>query len=307
MYMGVIIMLGAIIGDMVGSIYEFNPFKSTDFPFLQEGCYCTDDSIMTVAVAQALMDSYKTSDEKIKDTLVRSMRYFGNLFPFSGYGGTFGAWLTFVNPEAYDSYGNGSAMRVSPAGWLFNDWEETLRVAKLTSEVTHNHSEGIKGAQAVAATIYMARKHMPKNEIKVYLEDQFGYDLSRTIDEIRPSYYFDVTCQGSVPESIICFLEGNSFEEVVRLAISLGGDADTQGAIAGSIAEAYYGIPDEIVAEAMNYIPEPIQAVIDRFYKFIKKIEANGYKGEFIEQRGDKRSRLLPRGITRVRHEVNHE
>ena len=263
-------MLGAIIGDIVGSKFEFGPIKTTDFPLFSEGCRFTDDTVMTIAVAQALLDSEGKNDEEIKQTLIDSMKHYGHLYPHAGYGGSFGAWLNSDDSKAYNSFGNGSAMRVSSVGWLYPTLEETLKIAKLTAAVTHNHPEGIKGAQATAAAIFLARNKTPKNEIKEYIEKTFGYNLNFTLDEIRPDYCFDVTCQGSVPEAIKCFLEANSFEETIRLAISLGGDADTQGAIAGSIAEAYYGIPETIAKKALEFIPENFASSVKRLKELYK-------------------------------------
>lgn len=181
-------------------------------------------------------------------------------------------WLMSDNPRPYNSYGNGSAMRVSPVGWAFDTLEETLEKAKESAAITHNHPEGIKGAQAVAACVYLARTGKSKEEIRTYIENTFGYDLNRTCEEIRPTYSFDVTCQGSVPESIIAFLDSTSFEHAIRLAVSLGGDADTMGAITGSIAEAYYQeIPEEIKREALRRLPDEFTDVMERFYeKFVK-------------------------------------
>ena len=261
-------MLGAIIGDIIGSIYEWDPYKSTEFPLFSDNCIPTDDSMMTAAVAQALMDTYGKSDEEILQALIRCMKSWGLLYPGAGYGASFNAWLRSDGTEPYNSFGNGSAMRVSSVGWLYPTLEETLHMAKLTADVTHNHPEGEKGAMAVAAAIFMARNGSSKEEIKEYIEKTFGYDLNREVGLIRLFYQFDVSCQGSVPEAIICFLEGNSFEEAVRLAVSLGGDADTQAAIAGSIAEAFYGIPDEIVSAAQHFIPEPMKEQVERFNKF---------------------------------------
>jgi ADP-ribosylglycohydrolase len=184
----------------------------------------------------------------------------------------FGKWLIENNPQPYNSFGNGSAMRVSAAGWLATSLEEAMRLARLTSEVTHNHPEGIKGAQAVAGSIYMALNWEDKDAIKAFVTDVIGYDLSRTCDEIRPHYHHDETCQRSVPEAITAFLEGEDFEDVIRTTISLGGDTDTLACIAGSIAEAYYGIPDELVAECRKNLPEEMLKIIDRFYRTVDKV-----------------------------------
>ena len=264
-------MLGAIIGDIVGSAFEFEPTKRKDFPLFSKGCSCTDDTMMTVAVAQALMDTCGNKKNQIKDCLIRAMHYWGNLYPNAGYGGNFKKWLSSNNPVPYNSYGNGSAMRVSACGWLYETIEETLEIAKYTAETTHNHPEGIKGAQATAAAIFLARSGESKDKIKEYIEREFQYNLDFTIADIRPDYHFDVSCQGSVPEALKCFLEGETYEEVIRLAVSLGGDADTQAAISGAIAEAFYGIPNDIREKAEKFIPEPVLIQVNRFYKFIDK------------------------------------
>ena len=260
-------MYGAVIGDIAGSIYEFTSNKKKDFPLFSPYCEPTDDSVMTIAVAEVLLDlNGDEEEEAIKARFIKSMKEWGHLYPHAGYGGRFIGWLSSPVSEPYNSFGNGSAMRVSPCGWLYDDMDETRRMARLSAEVTHNHPEGIKGAESTAAAIFMARNGSTKEEIKAYIEDEFGYDLDRTCDDIRPEYVFDVTCQGSVPESIIAFLDGNDYEDVIRNAISLGGDTDTQAAIAGSIAEAFFGIPEEIIEQGKKFIPADMQEVIDRFF-----------------------------------------
>ena len=260
-------MYGAIIGDIVGSIYEFTGNKKKNIPLFSPYCEPTDDSVMTVAVAEVLLNlTGVESEDAIKWKFVEAMKSWGKRYPNAGYGGRFNAWLHSPLSGPYNSFGNGSAMRVSPCGWLYDDMETTRKMARLSAEVTHNHPEGIKGAESVAAAIFMARKGSTKEEIKEYIEREFGYDLGRTCAGIRPEYAFDVTCQGSVPESIIAFLDGKNYEDVVREAVSLGGDTDTQGAIAGSIAEAFYGIPDEIIEKGKEFIPADMQEVISRFY-----------------------------------------
>ena len=258
-------MFGAILGDIIGSPYEFDRGNKTkEFPLFTDESEFTDDTVMTVANADWLQTG---------DSLLAIMQDYGNRYPTAGYGGMFRSWLRSDNPEPYNSFGNGSAMRVSPVGWAFDTLEETLEVAKQSAEVTHNHPEGIKGAQATAACIWMARKGKSKQEIKEYVEREFGYDLSRTCDEIRPAYRFDVTCQGSVPESIIAFLESTDYESAIRLAISLGGDADTMGAITGGIAEAFYGgVPEHIRKEVLKRLPNEFIEVMQRFYQtFVEK------------------------------------
>ena len=267
-------MYGAIIGDIVGSIYEFTGNKKKMFPLFSPYCKPTDDSVMTVAVAEVLLSlSGEESDDVVKKRLIESMKAWGLRYPRAGYGGRFGAWLRAVDSRPYNSFGNGSAMRVSACGWLYDDIDAARKMARLSAEVTHNHSEGIKGAESIASAIFMARTGASKEDIKNYITREFGYDLNRTCDDIRPIYSFDVTCQGSVPESIIAFMDGEDYEDVIRNAISLGGDTDTQAAIAGSIAEAFYGIRDEIIINAKQYIPEDIQSVIDGFYNAIGKTE----------------------------------
>ena len=253
-------MLGAIIGDICGSVYEFDNEKDCSrIKLFKEGCFPTDDSVMTVAVAQALMDT-RHSPRLSKDALIDMMHYYGRLFPRAGYGGTFGWWLDAGSREPYNSWGNGSAMRVSSAGWLYDTLEETLKYAKLSAEVTHNHPEGIKGAQATAAAVYMARNGSSKEEIKEYIEKTFGYGLDFRLDDIREEYDFDVSCQGSLPPALVAFFESTDFEDAIRRVISVGGDSDTLGAICGAIAEAYYGIPawmEEKAFEVLRYTEDP--------------------------------------------------
>ena len=220
---------------------------------------------MTVAVAEALLDTIGKADDEIKAALVSSMRKWGKRYPDAGYGGRFYCWLRSKNPEPYGSYGNGSAMRVSAAGWLYGTIDETRRIARLTAEVTHNHPEGIKGAEATASAIFLARIGAGKEEIKAYIVREFGYNLSRSCDEIRPTYHHVESCQKTVPEAITAFLEGTDFEDVIRTAVSLGGDCDTLTCIACSIGEAFHGIPDEMVAECRKRLPMDMLAVLDRF------------------------------------------
>ena len=246
-------MLGAIIGDIVGSPYEFESFKTTNFELFTFECVPTDDSIMTVAVGCACALADIEDEWEFKAHVIYYMRKLGNLYPKAGYGDSFALWLRDRNMGPYGSYGNGSAMRVSPVAWVADSLEQAETLAQWSAEVTHNHAEGIKGAQAVAAAIYLARDGKDKDEIREYIEEKY-YSLDFTIDEIRAGYSFDVTCQGSVPQAIECFLEAESYEEAVRLAVSLGGDGDTQAAIAGSIAEAYFGIPEEIAEKGMEYL-----------------------------------------------------
>ena len=260
-------MYGAILGDIIGSPYEFDRGnKSKDFPLFSPDSTYTDDSVMTLAVADAFLSlPPQASDGDIRRFLVRSMQTYGQAFPHAGYGGMFRRWLKESNPQPYGSYGNGSAMRVSSAGWLFDDLETVRHMARLSAEVTHNHPEGIKGAEATASAIYLARTGSTKAEIKAYIEANFHYDLSRTCDEIRPAYRHVESCQETVPESITAFLEGESFEDVIRTAVSLGGDCDTLTCIAGSIAEGFCGVPEELKQQCRERLPEDLQKVLRRF------------------------------------------
>ncbi|MBR4765503.1 MAG: ADP-ribosylglycohydrolase family protein, partial [Clostridia bacterium] len=229
-----------------------------------------DDSVMTVAVAQALLDSEGKTDDEIRAALVDSIRRWGLKYPDAGYGVRFNSWLHSDDPQPYGSFGNGSAMRVCAAGWLYDTLDETRQKAKLTAEVTHNHPEGIKGAESVACAVFLARNGKSKDEIKQYIIDESGYDLSRSCDEIRPFYRHIESCQQTVPEAITAFLEGEDFEDVLRTAVSLGGDCDTLTCIAGSMAEAFYGVPDNLKEECRSRLPAEMLAVVDRFYERVK-------------------------------------
>ena len=261
-------MYGAIIGDMVGSPYEFDQGeKVKDFgPLFITRSVFTDDSVMTIAVAEALMDVGPDAGEKeITSSVVKSMQKWGRKYPDAGYGGRFIGWLAEKDPKPYGSWGNGSAMRVSAVGWLYDSIERTREVARWTAEVTHNHPEGVKGAEATASAIFLARNGSSKEEIKQYIIDEFGYDLSGTCDEIRPTYHHVESCQETVPEAITAFLEGDDFEDVIRTAVSLGGDCDTLTCIAGGIAEAFYGIPSAIMGECLIRVDDDLRKVIERF------------------------------------------
>ena len=258
-------MLGAIAGDVIGSVYENIGTKRTDFKLFHLLSTYTDDTVLTVAVAHAILES---------EGYGVAIKRFARRHPLRGFGPSFLKWMALPSMEPYNSFGNGSAMRVSPVGWAFDTIEETLEEAKKTAECTHNHPEGIKGAQAVALAIWLARRNSERgtpnaesrHEIKRELEERFGYDLRRTLDEIRPGYTFDMTCQGSVPESIIAFLESDSYEDAIRKAISLGGDADTMAAIAGGIAEAFYGgVPGAIAEPVKKKLPKDFLAIVERF------------------------------------------
>lgn len=255
-------MIGAIAGDIIGSPFEFKPHKSVDFPLFGPGCRFTDDTVLTVALAEAIMHD--------KD-YCQLLKQYGRTYPNAGYGGTFVEWMMLESTEPYFSFGNGSAMRTSPVGFYYKTLEEVLAKAEVYANVTHNHPEGLKGAQATAAAVFMARNGGSKEDIRRYITETFGYNLTRTCDQIRPSYQFDVTCQGSVPEAIICFLESTDFESAVRLAVSLGGDSDTQACIAGGIAEAMYGVPEWIAEKALGYLDEELLTVQQVFLSFCEE------------------------------------
>ena len=259
-------MYGAILGDMIGAPYEFDMGdKTKEFPLFCEASQFTDDSVMTIAVAEALLDSRFQDDAAIRAALVDAMQKWGKRYPNSGYGVRFSRWLRAERPEPYGSYGNGSAMRVSADGWLFDTLEDTRAKARLTAEVTHNHPEGIKGAEATAGAIFLARTGHSKPEIRDYIVQEFGYDLSRTCDQIRPEYCHVESCQKTVPEAITAFLEGTDFEDVIRTAVSLGGDCDTLTCIAGSIAEAYDGVPERLKDECRSRLPQDMLDILRRF------------------------------------------
>lgn len=252
-------MLGAITGDIIGSAYEWDSIKTKDFDLFPTTARFTDDSVLTIAIADSILQNQSYKDQVI---------YYARKYPNAGYGKSFYNWFTGGDHKPYNSWGNGSAMRVSPIGFAFNSLEEVLIQSKKTAEITHNHPSGIKGAQATASAIYLARNKKSKDEIKQYIENTFNYNLHRSLDEIRPEYSFDVSCQGSVPESIIAFLESTTYEEAVRNAVSLGGDADTQACIAGAIAQAFYeNIPLPIVKKVKAILPQRLWEITERFMK----------------------------------------
>lgn len=260
-------MFGAIIGDIVGSPYEFdwNNIKTKEFPlFCERSCF-TDDSVMTLAVAKALLQAEDEGREADKHDFVTAMQQLGKAYPGAGYGARFSCWLDSEDPQPYHSFGNGSAMRVSAVGWMYDDLKGVRRMARRSAEVTHDHPEGIKGAEATASAIFLARTGKSKAEIKAYLEREFQYDLSQTCDEIRPYYHHVESCQETVPEAITAFLEGESFEDVLRIGVSLGGDSDTLTAIAGSIAEAYYGLDETWKKETYARLTEDLQEILRAF------------------------------------------
>ena len=281
-------MLGAIIGDIVGSVYEFSNIKTKDFELFKPDCRFTDDTVMTCAVADAIMNGGSEKD------FILSMKKYGRMYPHAGYGGRFRVWLRSMDTEPYNSFGNGSAMRVSPCAWVMDCgfcartgmWPNR-DLARLSASVTHNHPEGIKGALAICDAIFMARFYFGgwnieysnpidsdpdecKRRIKEHIENEYGYDLSMSLDEIRKNYEFDETCQGSVPQAIVAFLESTDFEDAIRNAISIGGDSDTIAAITGSIAEAAYGISEDMKEMALSYLDESLKDVLRRWKKYMR-------------------------------------
>lgn len=250
-------IMGAIIGDTIGSVYEFSNIKSTHFPLFGKRTRFTDDSVLTVATMDSIL-------HKIDYT--RIYQNYGRIYPDAGYGNYFYEWIFNDDPEPYDSIGNGSAMRVSPVGWAYSTIDKVLFQAKRSAEVTHNHPEGIKGAQATASAVFLARTGKTKLEIKQFIETMFNYNLDRKLDDIRPTYFFDVTCPGSIPEAIIAFLESTDFESAIRLAISIGGDSDTIACIAGGISEAFYkDIPEYMIENTLRVLPWEMIKVIEDF------------------------------------------
>ena len=250
-------MLGAMIGDIIGSVYEWHNIKTTDFKLFKPENTFTDDTVLTAATAQALMTD---------GDYARAYQDFARRYAGRGYGGNFSRWIWSENPQPYNSWGNGSAMRISPVGFAFDSVDEVLAEARRSAEVTHNHPEGIKGAQATALAILLARQGLDKPAIRDEIAGRFGYELSRTLDMIRPGYVFDVSCQGSVPEAIIAFMESEDYEDAIRKAVSLGGDSDTIACITGGIAEAFYGrVPINIAEEGKRFLPEEFIEILDAF------------------------------------------
>ncbi len=262
-------MIGAIVGDIVGSIYEYKNIKTKDFPLFQPYCEATDDSVMPLAIGQAILETREYPD-MLGSQAVQCMVRLGNRYPNAGYGGSFMKWLRKARytktPKPYNSYGNGGAMRVSPCGFAAASLEEALKMARTVTEVTHNHPEGMKGAEATAAAVFLARTGKSKQEIRDYITGHY-YDLSFTLDEIRPVYRYDVSAQGTVPQALVAFLEGESFEDAIRNAISIGGDSDTVAAVTGGVAEAYWGVPEDIRAQAEQFLDPHQRSLVHAFEK----------------------------------------
>jgi ADP-ribosylglycohydrolase len=253
-------MIGAIAGDIIGSVYEWHNIKTTDFPLFSTGSRFTDDSVLTIALADSILNG---------TDYVNKMKEYFHRYPQAGFGSHFAGWASSVDRQPYNSWGNGAAMRVSPVGFAYNTLEETLKKAEYFTALTHNHPEGIKGGCAAAAAIFLGRKGQTKQEIKEYIESSFQYDLHRTLDEIRPTYKFDISCQGTVPEAIIAFLESNDFEDAIRKAVSLGGDCDTLTCITGGIAQGFYGIvPETITEEVYAILDTPLRKITQEFTRF---------------------------------------
>lgn len=257
-------MIGAIIGDIVGSRFEWNNIKTKDFELFTAGCFFTDDSVMTIAVADALVRANGNIDV-LSEYAVESMQLIGRPFPDCGYGGSFYHWMYSDNPKPYGSYGNGAAMRVSACGFAAKSLEEAKALSKAVTEVTHNHPEGIKGAEATAVSIYLARSGCSIEEIQQHISTKY-YPMDFTLDEIRDTYEFNETCQDTVPQALKAFFESLDFEDAIRNAISIGGDSDTLAAITGGIAEAYYGVPQDIKDKALEYLDEDLLQIVNRFY-----------------------------------------
>ena len=256
-------MIGAIIGDIVGSRFEWRPYKAKDFELFTANCSPTDDSIMTLALAEAILNC-RGDLSLLEEDAVYYMQVYGREYPDAGYGGRFHRWIYAYDPQPYNSYGNGAAMRVSPCGFAASSLEEAVLLARTVTQVTHNHPEAMKAAEAVASAIYLARTGKTREEIKAYIAERY-YRIDFTLDEIRPSYHFDVSCQGSVPQAFAALFESTGFEDAIRNAVSLGGDSDTIGAITGGMADAYYGVPAPLREQALQYLNYRQQLVLKNF------------------------------------------
>ncbi len=249
-------MIGALAGDIIGSVYEWNNIKTKEFPLFREDCFFTDDSILTVALADTILTG---------TPYVENLKTFYHWYPNGGYGGGFHRWAQSPDPRPYNSWGNGAAMRISPAGWAYGDLKTVLEKAEEFTAVTHNHPEGIKGGQSTAAAVFLARTGKSKEEIREYIESAFGYDLGRTVDEIRPDYSFNESCRETVPEAIRAFLDSADFEDAIRNAVSLGGDSDTLACITGSVAQAFYGVPAGIEERVYSFLDARLARITREF------------------------------------------
>lgn len=263
-------MIGAVIGDIVGSVYEFNNIKTKAFEFFRKDAFFTDDTVMTIAVGKAIYDSGKDI-ALLKRIVVPTMQKIGRRYPGAGYGGRFYRWMYTDNPQPYHSYGNGAAMRVSAAGLFADSIEEAQELSKIVTEVSHNHPEGLKGAEATAVAVYMAKQGYSKRTIREQIEKDY-YTLDFTLDEIRPTYMFNETSQNTVPQALVAFFEAEGFEDAVRNAISIGGDSDTLATIAGSVAASYYGVPLEMEEKALSYLDDRLLGL----YEEIKRSDDYG-------------------------------
>lgn len=258
---------GAIIGDIVGSVYEFSNIRTKNFQLMTDRNHITDDTCMTIAVANALLHAI-TRKSDVQDATIRSMRLIGRRFPDMGYGFGFRHWLESAVPEPYNSWGNGSAMRVSAVGWVGQDLNQVKHLSYMVTSVTHNHIEGIKGAEATSVAVFLARTGHSKEAIANYIHENY-YPSCPSVDELRDTYDWDVSCQGTVPQALQCFFESTSFEDTLRNAISIGGDSDTIGAIAGAVAGAYYGVPQQLQDMARSYVPSELLALVDKFHDWM--------------------------------------
>ncbi len=303
-------MYGAILGDIIGSRFEFDRGGWTkDFELFTPECAFTDDSVMTVAIAEALEAAgYDATVKEIEAACIGSMQKWGRKYPNAGYGSRFIGWLFEENPKPYNSWGNGSAMRVAAAGWLYDTIERTREVARATANVSHNHPEGLKGAECTAAVIFLARNGSSKEEIRDYAVNEFGYDLSVSVDELRVMHRHDESCMDTLPKALVSFLEGETFEDVVRNAVSLGGDADTIAAIAGAMGEGMYGVPTELKNECLSRVPEEMKAVINDFGIAVKRkvfVEVKGAdeRAKFIDML-EKEGFVISEDAVRTKQEI---
>lgn len=263
-------LYGAIIGDIVGSKYEFNNYRSKNFDFFDNEMFFTDDTVMSIAVCKALANTYKNNYKNISEETVKQMQQIGRKYPLSGYGGNFFKWVFSINPQPYNSFGNGSAMRVSSVAYFAKSLDEVKKLSKAVSEVTHNHKEGIKGAEATAVAIYLALHGKSKEEIRKHIEENY-YPMDYNYYNLQATYMFNETCQETVPQALYCFFESKSFEDTIRTGISIGGDSDTLCAIAGSVAEAYYGIDDKMKREAVSYLDRYLKEELRQLELFAKE------------------------------------